>query len=188
MAETGFLKTWLEDEKPPYNLQGEICILTCGFKLTLVWVYQNMRCQPLWQFWPTKSYDILNTTKFLGAFVTVMYFYKSKHQNLHWAKTKYQPWHDKTNKVSVRPAKTQISLGIRPVWSVFPVRMKKPWVLTYPLSTQRRLWSDWKDETQVWWRSIQTRVTITDVCNQVRLKQAFSPTEACNFWINRLSR
>ena len=25
--------------------------------------------------------------------------------------------HDKTNKVSVRPAKTQISLGICPVWS-----------------------------------------------------------------------
>ena len=25
--------------------------------------------------------------------------------------------HDKTNKLSVRPAKTQISLGIRPVWS-----------------------------------------------------------------------
>ena len=28
-----------------------------------------------------------------------------------------EPRHDKTNKVSVRPAKTQISLGIRPVWS-----------------------------------------------------------------------
>ena len=27
--------------------------------------------------------------------------------------------------MSVRPAKTQISLGIRPVWSVFAVRMKK---------------------------------------------------------------
>ena len=26
---------------------------------------------------------------------------------------------DKINKVSVRPAKTQISLGIRPVWSEF---------------------------------------------------------------------
>ena len=25
--------------------------------------------------------------------------------------------HDKTNEMSVRPAKTQISLGIRPVWS-----------------------------------------------------------------------
>ena len=30
---------------------------------------------------------------------------------------KNEPPHDKTNKVSVRPAKTQISLGIRPVWS-----------------------------------------------------------------------
>ena len=28
-----------------------------------------------------------------------------------------EPPRDKTNKVSVRPAKTQISLGIRPVWS-----------------------------------------------------------------------
>ena len=28
-----------------------------------------------------------------------------------------EPRHDKTNKVTVRPAKTQISLGIRPVWS-----------------------------------------------------------------------
>ena len=31
--------------------------------------------------------------------------------------TRYEPRHDKTNKVTVRPAKTQISLGIRPVWS-----------------------------------------------------------------------
>ena len=29
----------------------------------------------------------------------------------------YEPPHDKTNKMTVRPAKTQISLGIRPVWS-----------------------------------------------------------------------
>ena len=29
----------------------------------------------------------------------------------------YEPRHDKTNKVIVRPAKTQISLGIRQVWS-----------------------------------------------------------------------
>ena len=28
-----------------------------------------------------------------------------------------EPRHDKTNKMTVRPAKTQISLGIRPVWS-----------------------------------------------------------------------
>ena len=30
---------------------------------------------------------------------------------------KTEPRHDKTNKMSVRPAKTRISLGIRPVWS-----------------------------------------------------------------------
>ena len=30
---------------------------------------------------------------------------------------KDEPWHDETNKVTVCPAKTQISLGIRPVWS-----------------------------------------------------------------------
>ena len=28
---------------------------------------------------------------------------------------------------------------------VFAVRMKKYWVLSYPLSAQRRLWSDWAD-------------------------------------------
>ena len=34
------------------------------------------------------------------------------HQN-----STFEPPHDKTNKMTVRPAKTQISLGIRPVWS-----------------------------------------------------------------------
>ena len=33
------------------------------------------------------------------------------------AESTFEQQHDKTNKVSVRPAKTQISLGIRPVWS-----------------------------------------------------------------------
>ena len=28
---------------------------------------------------------------------------------------------------------------------VFAARMKKPWVLSYPLSAQQRLWSDWAD-------------------------------------------
>ena len=62
-----------------------------------------------------------------------------------WVKSIFEPRHDKTNKVSVRPAKTQISLGIHPVWSVFAVCMKKAKVLSYPLSAQRRLWSDWVD-------------------------------------------
>ena len=28
---------------------------------------------------------------------------------------------------------------------VFAVHMKKAWVLSYPVSAQRRLWSDWAD-------------------------------------------
>ena len=65
-----------------------------------------------------------------------------------------EPRLDKTNKVSVRPAKTQISLGICPVWSesslsawrkLGAVRMKKAWILSYPISALRRLWSDWAD-------------------------------------------
>ena len=40
----------------------------------------------------------------------------------HTWSTEAEPQHDKTNKVTVRPAKTQISMGIRPVWSVFTVR------------------------------------------------------------------
>ena len=71
-----------------------------------------------------------------------------------------EPPHDKTNKMPVRPAKAQISLGIRPVWSesslsislgnrpvwsVFAVRTKKAWFLSYPLSAKRRFWSDLAD-------------------------------------------
>ena len=43
---------------------------------------------------------------------------------MHWNFEQYnsmmltnEPQHDKTNKLTVRPAKTQISLGIHPVWS-----------------------------------------------------------------------
>ena len=49
----------------------------------------------------------------------------------------------KPTKGHVRAAKTQISLGIRPV---FAVRTKKAWVLlSYPMSAQWRIWSDWVD-------------------------------------------
>ena len=38
---------------------------------------------------------------------------------------------------------------------VFAVRMKKAWVLSYPLSAQRRLWSDWADA----WRKLGSLAT-----------------------------
>ena len=42
-------------------------------------------------------------------------------------------------------AQSDQSLRFRPVWTVFAVRMKKPWVLIYPLRAKRRLWSEWAD-------------------------------------------
>ena len=41
----------------------------------------------------------------------------SKVGTIYSAVYKNEPPHDKINKMSVRPAKTRISLGIRPVWS-----------------------------------------------------------------------
>ena len=45
----------------------------------------------------------------------------------------------KPTKWPLRQAKTQIRLGICPVWSVFAVRMRKPWILSFPWSAQQRL-------------------------------------------------
>ena len=36
--------------------------------------------------------------------------------HVNWLALLFEPRHDKTNKMSVHPMKTQISLGIRPVW------------------------------------------------------------------------
>ena len=56
----------------------------------------------------------------------------------------------------MRPTKTLIRLGIRPVWSVFAVFMKKGWTLSYPLSAQQRFWSDWVDaDPSLFWAHSQ---------------------------------
>ena len=47
--------------------------------------------------------------------------------------------------MTVRPAKTQISLGIRPVWSVFAVRSVGSLGPELSSCGQRRLRSDWAD-------------------------------------------
>ena len=56
-----------------------------------------------------------------------------------------EPRHKKTNKMSVRPAKTQISLGIRPVWSESSL---SAWRKLGSLATHWACsedWSDWAD-------------------------------------------
>ena len=58
---------------------------------------------------------------------------------------KKEPSHDKTKKINVRTAKTQISLGIRPVWSESSLCAQ--WVAKDPsfLHADSEDWSDWAD-------------------------------------------
>ena len=57
-----------------------------------------------------------------------------------WAAT----WQNQQNECA--PSEDSDQLGHPPsLIRVFAVCMKKPWVLSYPLSAQRRLWSDWED-------------------------------------------
>ena len=52
-----------------------------------------------------------------------MYLRGQQHKEKREIDYTYEPWHVKTDKMSVRPANTQISLGTRPVWSVFAARL-----------------------------------------------------------------
>ena len=57
-----------------------------------------------------------------------------------------EPLHDKTNKTACAPNKDSDQPRHPPsLIRVFAVRMKKAWVLSYPLSAQRSLCSDWVD-------------------------------------------
>ena len=59
--------------------------------------------------------------------------------------------HDKTNKMTRAPSEDSDQPGHPPsLIRVFSVRMKKAWVLSYPISAQQRLWSDWSSLFTQW--------------------------------------
>ena len=59
---------------------------------------------------------------------------------------KIEPRHDKTIKMICAPSEDSDQPGHPPsLIRVSAVRLKRNWVLSYPLSAQRRLWSDWVD-------------------------------------------
>ena len=67
-------------------------------------------------------------------------------QHILWALQRNEPPHDKTNKMACSSSEDSDQPGHPPsLIRVFTVGMKKVWVLSYPLSAQRRLWSDWAD-------------------------------------------
>ena len=98
-----------------------------------------------------KSYFcILLWTVFLSQhlffLLTIQYFKQtfSSHYHLRQCATLlYQSQHDKTNRMTSVPREDSDQPGHPPsLIREFTVVMKKPWVISYPWSTQRSLWSD----------------------------------------------
>ena len=83
-------------------------------------IAQSISCSP---------FHRLEITEILLMFVNT----NSSIHLLIWTTT----WQNQQNEHA--PSEDLDQPGHRPVWSVFAVRMKKPWVLSYPLSAQRRL-------------------------------------------------
>ena len=74
----------------------------------------------------------------VGSYVPILQYWKGN-QN-----TCAASWQNKQSDCA--PSEDSDQLGHPPsLIRVFAVRMKKPWVLNYPMSAQWRLWSDWAD-------------------------------------------
>ena len=75
-----------------------------------------------------------------------------------------EPPHGKTNKMTCAPSEDSEQPGHPP--SPIRVRMKKAWVLSCPLSAQRKLWSVWTDalaDLSLRW----TRMSFCWICHEV---------------------
>ena len=90
-----------------------------------------------------------------------------------WYQTLYETAYDKT-KWPVCPAKTRISLGIRTVWSVFTVHMKKLQIKQLPIKRAAKTdqteqnWSDWADaqaDLSLCWAHVCWFCVLWLICN-----------------------
>ena len=96
--QTGQMPGWSEFSLGAHAI---LLVLSCGGSITFFLMYSPFH----------------HRTSVLELELSSHHHYTAKtasHCNL---TNRNEPRHDKTNKVSVRPAKTQISLGIHPVWS-----------------------------------------------------------------------
>ena len=72
--------------------------------------------------------------------ITVNLFIASSNNQMKWATT----WQNQQSECA--PSEDSDQPGHSPsLIRVFAVRLKEAWILSYPLSTQRKLWTDWAD-------------------------------------------
>ena len=88
-------------------------------KVLITWANTGVSAEPVHLHSPTRAFGV--------------------HTHKSHSMTKPTKWPGATREHSDQPG--HLPSLIR----VCPVRMKKPWVLSYPLSGQRRHWSDWAD-------------------------------------------
>ena len=117
------------------------------------------KCPPIWTMWfCNRVIDMSKRCRRNGKqcrYLNWVYTIDPYGQNLRISKLSHLM--TKPNKVACAPSKDSDEPGHPPslIWRVFAVRMKKHslakkasfsgWVLSYLLSTQRRVWSDWAD-------------------------------------------
>ena len=137
-------------------LNNEECLLVVRdlIKSSATVPYQNQRhtillCIEL-RLKPKDSKNINRSPHWQLMYVCLLYHFpsfpkfvtQSLWTLLRFARLKIEPRHVKTNKVNVCPAKTQISLGIRPVWSESSL---SAWAKLGPLATH---WAHSEDSDQ----------------------------------------
>ena len=121
IAKKSFFRIQTEIYSPLFFLQSP-----CQpFNIIIVFHWRRRRRPLLWPksfqiIMENVCFDILKGAVWSGSIYTVCTdlsvwngYVQSEAWLWHLLGILYEPWHDKTNKVSVRPAKTQISLGIR---------------------------------------------------------------------------
>ena len=136
-----FLLYWLKTLSRPLWL---LVLKKTGKKRKSVCFIDKLFNQ-IWHAWCLKR---TFQTEFRGTFCVTWklpvireQFYCQQTLNIAWN----EPRHDKTNKMSVRPAKTQISLGFRPVWSESSLSARRK------LGSLATHWVHSKDSDQTGW-------------------------------------
>ena len=98
-------------------------------------------CCPMWkEFLSLRQTAKLRRAWAYAQSVQILCYLQFKRSKESSRQNPYEPHHDKTNKVACAPSEDSDQPGHLPsLIKVFTVRMKKAWVLSYPLSTQLRL-------------------------------------------------
>ena len=122
----------------------------------LAWKQILCHCPYIWEcrnIWPsfciqytTNLTYIISPYTFLVSVYKIWFGYSLYGKAGYHHKKTYEPAHDKTNKMACAPSEDSDQPGHPPsLIRVFAICVKKAWVLSYPLSTLQRLWSDCAD-------------------------------------------